>query len=94
MVGKATVLSEWGMQGIDIQQCNAIANSIPQFRTDLWQEIRGSRVVPGQILALIKKAATAFQSTDGEERSMEEGCRWMVAVATSTTTMEEISRKN
>lgn len=68
MVGKATVLSRWGMQGIDMQRCNAIANSIPQFRTDLWQEIRGSRVVPGQILAVIKKAATAFQSTDGEEK--------------------------
>lgn len=62
------MLSEWGMQGIDIQQCNAIANSIPQFRTDLWQEMRGSRVVHGQILAVIKKAATAFQSTDGEEK--------------------------
>lgn len=29
---------------------------------------RGSRVVPGQILAVIKKVATAFQSTDREEK--------------------------
>lgn len=68
MVRKATVLPWWLIHSTDVQHCDILANSIPRFRADLVERDGGSRIIPVQILAVIKKLAAASQGVCTERK--------------------------